>query len=153
MPKKRKGKPTLDADKPAAAVTLPELPDEIWRGILYDVGRHSVPCASAVRLVDKWHAKVLQRTQIWTAYDELMTRRAKQRADANGMDDVTPMDRETRKRRKWVRHAEDRGDLMMHKVYIRQCQLDPLMSIQTLRDGLQAAREVCAEFGGSVVPR
>tara|TARA_Y100000389_G_scaffold133162_2_gene130624 strand:+ start:5027 stop:5473 length:447 start_codon:yes stop_codon:yes gene_type:complete len=146
MPKASK----RERQKMAVAI-LPELPDELWHKIVHAVGNHSVVCASAVRLVDKWHARVLARTQIWTAFSELMQRRARAREEANDRDDSNFTDNEMRNCHRLVRGAEERGDFLMGRIAMRQCQLDPHMAIDAMRRSFRATREICNEFGVSVV--
>ena len=151
MPKTSKRKWEEGRKAKAAVATLPELPDELWRRIVYDVGKHSVACASAMRLVDTWHARVLQRTQIWTAFSELFAWRTKARDEASNWERSVGYSLEVYKRHRWVRDAEERSDIMMLRIAMRQCQLDPLMSMDALRRSLQATREVCKEYGTSIV--
>ena len=151
MPKKSKRKWEEGEKKTAAVATLPELPDELWRRIVYDVGKHSVACASAMRLVDKWHSTVLARTQIWTAFTELFEWRTKARDEASDWERSAGYSLEVYRRHRSVRDAEERGDLMMIRIAMRQCQLDPRMCIHTLRRSFQATREVCWEYGSSMV--
>ena len=151
MPKTSKRKREEGKKAKAEVVTLPELPDELWRKIVYDVGKHSVACASAMRLVDKWHSRVLARTQIWTAFTALFEWRTKARDEASDWERSAGYSLEVYKRHRSVRDAEERGDLMMIRIAMRQCQLDPHMSIDTLRRSLQATREVCNEYGSSMV--
>ena len=153
MPKTKSSKRKREeaAKEQAAVATLPELPDELWRRIVYAVGKHSVVCASAMRLVDKWHARVLVRTQIWQAFDELMERRAKAREGANYQEVLNFVDHEVQARNQWVRHAEKQGDVMITRIAMRQCQLDPRMAVYAMRRSLQATREICKEYGSSVV--
>ena len=151
MPKTSKRKREEGKKAKAAVATLPELPDELWRKIVYDVGKHSVECASALRLVDTWHARVLQRTQIWTAFAELFAWRTKARDEASDWERSAGYSLEVYKRHRSVRNAEERGDLMMMRIAMRQCQLDPLMSMDALRRSLQATREVCKKYGASMV--
>ena len=151
MPKTSKRKREEGEKEQAAVATLPELPDELWRRIVYDVGKHSVVCASAMRLVDKWHARVLARTQIWTTFSELFASRTKARDEASKWELSAGYSLDVYKRHRLVRNSEERGDLMMMRVAMRQCQLDPLMSMDALRRSLQATREVCKEYGASLV--
>ena len=142
----------LGVEDHGAGATLPELPADIWRQIAKDIGNHSVEAASALRLVTKWFAKILVRTQIWTAYDELMNRRSQARNAALLEDANNPaLSRETRSRNRWVSHAEDRGDLMMHKNYILLCRMN--MSVSICRMGLATVREVHEDFGVSILDR
>lgn len=151
MPKTSKRKREEGKKKQAIVATLPELPDELWRKIVYAVGKHSVVCASALRLVDKWHARVLARTQIWTAFSELFAWRTNARDEASDWEKSAGYSLDVHKRHRLVRNAEERGDLMMMRVAMRQCQLDPLMSMDALRRSFQATREVCKEYGSSIV--
>ena len=151
MPKTSKRKREECEKEKAVVAILPELPDELWRRIVYDVGKHSVVCASAMRLVDKWHARVLARTQIWTAFSELFAWRTKARDEASKWELSTGYSLDVYKRHRLVRNSEERADLMMMRVAMRQCQLDPLMSMDALRRSLQATREVCKEYGASLV--
>ena len=147
-----RSKRKLCVDKRGAGETFPELPNDIWRVIAKEVGKHSVQAASALRLVTKWFAKILVRTQIWTAYDELMSRRSQARIAACAEDaNSLTMSRESQTRNSWVRHTEDRCDLMMHQNYILLCEMD--MSVSICRMGLSTMRDVHKEFGVSVLDR
>ena len=142
----------LCVENHGAGATFPELPADIWRQIAKDVGKHSVEAASALRLVTKWFAEFLVRTQIWTAYDELMNRRSQAR-NATRLEDANnpALSTATRMCNQCVLHSEDRSDLILHKHFIILCTMDTSVSI--FRLGLTALRDVHNKFGVSMLTR
>ena len=136
---------------PATGLPGPISQDE-WNMIAKFAAKQGVHAISSLRLVSKWFAKNLRCTQIWEAYDELILRREAARDAATQRDATSSAVGPVRKTlNKWVRHAENRADLLMHRVYIEQCKLmqNNHLAYETARSGLAALREVVKDFGDS----
>ena len=130
---------------------LPDLPNELWRIIAKMAARDSVEIASRMRLVRKYFAATLRRTQIWSAFDAVIDRRAALRAQYNRDDEANPgiSDREAM-HNSMIRLAQDQGDLFLTRFYIEMCgQANTLASA---RNGLLSIRSMCmtSSFGRGV---
>ena len=147
-------KPPKPPTQPLELPELPELPNELWRIIAKMAARDSVETASRIRLVRKYLATTLRRTQIWSAFDAVIDRRAALRAQCNRDDEANPgiNDRDAM-HNSMIRLAQDQGDLFLTRFYIEMCgQANTLASA---RNGLLSIRSMCmnSAFGRGVTLR
>lgn len=153
MPPKAKRKRVEGAAKKDPATGLPgPISQDEWNMIAKLVVKHGVPTISSLRLVSKWFARNLRCSQVWSAYDELILRREAARKAANERDAASSAVGPVRKTlNRWVRHAENRADLLMHTAYIEQCKLVQKgeQTYATARSGLEGLREAVKDFGNS----
>lgn len=135
-----------------ALAALPELPNELWRIIGKMAARDSVESASRMRLVQKYLASTLRRTQIWCAFDAIIDRRIALRAQHNRDDEANPAisDRDAL-HNSMIRLAQDQGDLFLTRFYVAMC--GHANTLATARNGLLSIRSmsVNSSFGQGLV--
>ena len=152
MPKQ--SKQPIQPPEPTQPLELPELPNELWRIIVKMAARDSVETASRIRLVRKYFATTLRRTQIWSAFDAVIDRRAALRAQCNRDDEANPgiNDRDAM-HNSMIRLAQDQGDLFLTRFYIEMCS--QANTLAAARNGLVSLRLMCTTgaFGRGVTLR
>ena len=128
--------------EPPEPPELPELPNELWRIIVKVAARNSTESASRLRLVRKSFAATLRRTQMWSAFDAIIERRAELRAQYNRDDEANPgiSDRDA-VHNSMIRLCQDQGDLFLTRFYIEMCR--QANTLATARNGLEALRTMC----------
>lgn len=138
----KQARQATQAPEPPEPPELPELPNEIWTIIVKMAARNSTEIASHLRLVRKSFAATLRRTQMWSAFDAIIERRAELRAQYNRDDEANPgiSDRDA-VHNSMIRLCQDQGDLFLTRFYIEMCR--QANTLATARNGLEALRTMC----------